>query len=54
MLSSWISGVGVELFRRDADNVVSLLANADAALYRAKHEGRGAIRLFTSAMDQQL
>ena len=46
--------VGIALFPRDADNAVSLLANADAALYRAKHEGRGAIRLFTSAMDQQL
>ncbi|WIW45365.1 EAL domain-containing protein [Bradyrhizobium sp. 62B] len=46
--------VGVALYPRDADNPVSLLANADAALYRAKHEGRGGIRLFTSAMDQQL
>ncbi|WP_312015462.1 EAL domain-containing protein [Bradyrhizobium manausense] len=46
--------VGVALFPRDAENIVGLLANADAALYRAKHEGRGAIRLFTSAMDQQL
>jgi diguanylate cyclase (GGDEF)-like protein len=46
--------VGAALFPRDADNIVSLLANADAALYRAKHEGRGAIRLFTSAMDQQI
>ena len=46
--------VGVALYPRDADNSVSLLANADAALYRAKHEGRGTIRLFTSAMDQQL
>ncbi|MCK1620782.1 EAL domain-containing protein [Bradyrhizobium sp. 159] len=46
--------VGIALYPRDADNAVSLLANADAALYRAKHEGRGAIRLFTSAMDQQL
>ena len=46
--------VGIALYPRDADNAVSLLANADAALYRAKHEGKGAIRLFTSAMDQQL
>jgi diguanylate cyclase (GGDEF)-like protein/PAS domain S-box-containing protein len=46
--------VGAALYPRDADNAVALLANADAALYRAKHEGRGAIRLFTSAMDQQL
>lgn len=46
--------IGVAVFPRDAGDAVSLLANADAALYRAKHEGRGAIRLFTSAMDQQL
>jgi len=46
--------VGAAMYPRDADNAVSLLANADAALYRAKHEGRGGIRLFTSAMDQQL
>src|SRR5206468_9344612 len=37
--------VGAALFPRDADKITSLLANADAALYRAKHEGRGAIRL---------
>ncbi|WP_035701174.1 EAL domain-containing protein [Bradyrhizobium genomosp. I (2014)] len=46
--------VGIALYPRDAANAVALLANADAALYRAKHEGRGAVRLFTSAMDQQL
>lgn len=46
--------VGIALYPRDADNAVSLLANADAALYRAKSDGRGAIRLFTGAMDQQL
>ena len=42
--------VGVALYPRDADHAVLLLANADAVLCRAKHEGRGAIRLFTSAM----
>ncbi|SFQ28313.1 PAS domain S-box-containing protein/diguanylate cyclase (GGDEF) domain-containing protein [Bradyrhizobium sp. Ghvi] len=46
--------IGLASFPRDAQDAVSLLANADAALYRAKHEGRGAIRLFTSAMDQQI
>jgi diguanylate cyclase (GGDEF)-like protein/PAS domain S-box-containing protein len=46
--------IGVALYPRDAGDSVALLANADAALYRAKHEGRGAVRLFTSAMDQQL
>ena len=42
------------LYPRDGDNPAALLANADAALYRAKHEGRGATRIFTSAMDRQL
>lgn len=46
--------IGISLFPRDSEDAVSLLANADAALYRAKHEGRGAVRLFTVAMDQQL
>ncbi|MCK1288962.1 EAL domain-containing protein [Bradyrhizobium sp. 44] len=46
--------VGIAVFPRDGEDPVSLLANADAALYRAKHDGRGAVRLFTSAMDQQL
>jgi diguanylate cyclase (GGDEF)-like protein/PAS domain S-box-containing protein len=46
--------IGMAMFPRDGDNQVLLLANADAALYRAKHEGRGAVRLFTSAMDHQL
>jgi diguanylate cyclase (GGDEF)-like protein/PAS domain S-box-containing protein len=46
--------IGMALYPRDGDNAASLLANADAALYRAKHEGRGATRIFTSAMDRQL
>src|SRR6185312_10054187 len=46
--------IGVALYPRDGENPASLLANADAALYRAKHEGRGATRIFTSAMDRQL
>ena len=46
--------VGIAVYPRDGDTEITLLANADAALYRAKHEGRGAIRLFTAAMDQQL
>ena len=40
--------------RAMATTLRSLLANADAALYRAKHEGRGTIRFFTRAMDRQL
>jgi diguanylate cyclase (GGDEF)-like protein len=46
--------IGIAVYPRDGDDARSLFANADAALYRAKHEGRGAIRFFTPAMDQQL
>ncbi|WP_325019229.1 EAL domain-containing protein [Bradyrhizobium sp.] len=46
--------VGLAVYPRDGADQISLLANADAALYRAKHEGRGTIRFFTAAMDKQL
>jgi diguanylate cyclase (GGDEF)-like protein/PAS domain S-box-containing protein len=46
--------IGIAVYPRDGDDARSLFANADAALYRAKHEGRGATRFFTPAMDQQL
>lgn len=46
--------IGISLYPRDGQDARSLLANADAALYRAKHDGRGAIRFFTAVMDQQL
>ena len=46
--------VGIAVYPRDGVDARSLFANADAALYRAKHEGRGAVRFFTAAMDQQL
>jgi diguanylate cyclase (GGDEF)-like protein len=46
--------IGIAVYPRDGEDARSLLANADAALYRAKHDGRGAIRFFTAAMDQQL
>jgi diguanylate cyclase (GGDEF)-like protein/PAS domain S-box-containing protein len=45
---------GIAVYPRDGEDARSLLANADAALYRAKRDGRGAVRFFTAAMDQQL
>jgi diguanylate cyclase (GGDEF)-like protein/PAS domain S-box-containing protein len=46
--------IGISVYPRDGEDVRSLFANADAALYRAKHDGRGAVRFFTATMDQQL
>ena len=46
--------VGVAIFPNDGADAASLLANADAALYRAKSDGRNAIRFFSSEMDARL
>src|SRR5207244_4471073 len=45
---------GIALYPTDARDASMLLANADAALYRAKAQGRGAARFFEADMDMQL
>jgi diguanylate cyclase (GGDEF)-like protein/PAS domain S-box-containing protein len=46
--------VGVAIFPQDAADASTLVANAGAALVRAKSEGRGSIRFFEQSMDRQL
>jgi diguanylate cyclase (GGDEF)-like protein/PAS domain S-box-containing protein len=46
--------VGIAIFPQDGADTTSLIANADAALFRAKSEMRGSIRFFEPSMDQQL
>jgi diguanylate cyclase (GGDEF)-like protein/PAS domain S-box-containing protein len=46
--------VGVAIFPQDGADALTLVANADAALFRAKSEARGSIRFFEMAMDKQL
>lgn len=46
--------IGVAIFPSDGTDVTTLLGNADAALYRAKAEGRGVIRFFAADMDMRL
>jgi diguanylate cyclase (GGDEF)-like protein/PAS domain S-box-containing protein len=46
--------IGVAVFPADGRDPATLLANADAALYRAKAEGRGSIRFFAAEMDERL
>ena len=44
--------IGVALFPRDGATADHLLRNADSALYRAKHAGRGVVRFFESSDDE--
>lgn len=46
--------IGVTTYPHDAADAVSLLMHADAALYRAKEDGRGVVRLFEAEMNVQL
>jgi len=46
--------VGVAVYPNDGRDATTLLANADAALYRAKAEGRGVTRFFRPDMDKRL
>ena len=46
--------VGVAIYPQDGVAAATLLANADAGLYRAKREGRGSVRFFEAQMDEQL
>lgn len=44
------ASVGVSLFPNDASNAEQLLRNADAALFKAKNEGRGRYALYTEEL----
>ncbi|MBI4275030.1 MAG: diguanylate cyclase, partial [Rhizobiales bacterium] len=46
--------IGVAVYPLDGADSVTLLGNADAALYRAKSEGRGTIRYFAADLDMRL
>ncbi len=47
------ASIGIAVFPADGSNADSLLAHADAALFRAKREGRDCFRFYTPAMTQQ-
>ncbi|MDX8525936.1 EAL domain-containing protein [Mesorhizobium sp. MSK_1335] len=46
--------IGVAFFPDDATDVTALLSNAQAALDRAKADGRGVFRIFEADMDRKL
>ena len=47
------TSIGIAILGADGDDPVTLAKNADLALYRAKHEGRGGYRFFEAAMDAE-
>jgi len=46
--------IGVALFPGDGNDATTLVGNADAALHRAKADGRGIIRFFDGDIDRRL
>ena len=46
--------VGVAIYPNHGTDAATLLSNADAALYRAKAEGRGTVRFFEAEMNEAL
>lgn len=46
--------IGISMAPQDAKSPGSLMKNGDLALYRAKAEGRGIVRLYDPAMDERI
>ncbi len=47
------TSIGIAVLGVDGSDPVALVKNADLALYRAKHDGRGGFRFFENAMDAE-
>jgi diguanylate cyclase (GGDEF)-like protein len=47
------ASIGITLHPLDGDEAQTLLRNADAAMYQAKHDGRNTYRFFTQKMNER-
>jgi diguanylate cyclase (GGDEF)-like protein/PAS domain S-box-containing protein len=48
------SSLGIALYPEDGRDVVTLMSNADMAMYDAKHAGRNTFRFFTQALNAKV
>ena len=46
--------MGISVYPNDGEDVVSLLKNADIAMYKAKDEGRNSYQLYTAKMNESI
>ncbi|MDP2785493.1 MAG: EAL domain-containing protein [Sulfurimicrobium sp.] len=46
--------IGVSLFPRDGEDAAALLKNADAAMYRAKEQGRNSVQYYTAEINSRI